>query len=122
MDDAARLGEIEPEEIIEAIAEEVNDELNRGDEVIFDEMDYQQIEINDQHNADLNLGDLVDGEGAVINLEEAVMIEDVVIIAPAVNVANIFRKEGTKCDSEEVIAAACANFAVPEGWTRLELI
>lgn len=121
MDDAGHLGEILPEEINDVNPVVGNQEVGVENEVVFNEIDYQQEALNDQQHAELNFGNFVADEADFVQLEEP-MIEDVVIIAPEVNVANIFRKEGIRCDSEETIAAACANFAVPEGWIRLEWI
>ena len=58
--------------------------------------------------------DVVDHANEVVDLVEA---EDVVVI-PAANVAEIFKNNNQKCDSDQMIAEACRDFVAPEGWTR----
>lgn len=86
----------------------VNEEIIEGD-------DNEQFEINEHEEMGLNRG-IVDNNVAVaMDQEEA---DEVVIIAPLVNTASIFRSESARCDSDEVIAAGSANFVPPEGWVR----
>ena len=85
-----------------------------------DENNDQQAENFDRQEAEVHPENLVGGHDVILLNQEEPMIDDVIIVAPALKVASIFRKEETRCDSDEVIAAGCAAFAVPEGWIRLE--
>ena len=85
------------------------------------EENYDQQEANfDLDEAGVDPEILVDGHNIIVLNQDESMADEVIIVAPPQKVASIFGNLGTRCDPEEVIAAGCATFAVPQGWIRLE--
>ena len=126
MDAAAAVGEsplaaVEPE--INDILADIIDDLDFLEEIPDEAEIPNEANIPEQaempEDAVLDREILVDND-ALFGPDEEELMGDVVVIAPVLNVADIFRKDGAKCGTDVVIAAACENFVVPAGWIRLE--